>query len=159
MVVTSCVRDFDVHQVWDRMPSQQQVQDWLPPEKQVQLHLKTAWDRLCVTVDALADFLVQMHEESRKLQAEGWSEYSVDAKDRLSEWWLSKAEVTRAVSEPSDDEGAATAEMKRKRAANIASKIKGHLADRNGAGGSSAAKPAATDAPRIARGRRRRPGK
>eukprot|EP00441_Pelagodinium_beii_P046705 CAMPEP_0197620798 /NCGR_PEP_ID=MMETSP1338-20131121/1541_1 /TAXON_ID=43686 ORGANISM="Pelagodinium beii, Strain RCC1491" /NCGR_SAMPLE_ID=MMETSP1338 /ASSEMBLY_ACC=CAM_ASM_000754 /LENGTH=511 /DNA_ID=CAMNT_0043190077 /DNA_START=1336 /DNA_END=2871 /DNA_ORIENTATION=+ len=160
MCLSSIVRGISPEEAWNKLPSQQKVQSWLPPEREVQRCLQRGWDKLCWTIDLMDAALVQGHEELVKLHELGFNKYSEDARQRLALWWLARAqaETTPVTEEPVDDSDGSPGENKKKKSAAVANKIKGLMAEREMASAATSAgvhTATADDGPRRAQGRRR----
>lgn len=172
MAAFSLVRLLKPHDVWERLPSEQQVRDAVPPREKAEEAIMRAWEDLAALTEALEGFAVGTQEELNRLRSLGVSKYLEGASPRLSAWWAARAEAAAAYSEGQDDgEGNSPSEQRKKRTAGVANRIARLLAGRGAAGGgsagtagggaakaSAAASAASADAPRRARVRRRPPG-
>lgn len=150
MMVSSLVRGTDPQTVWARLPSQEDLKSWLPPEDQFELHLQKAWARLCGCLSLVEAALDQAPSEAEKLREAGLFAYLTAARDRYDTWRSLDAEEKE---EPEEQEEDHASDSRRKKSAAIANKIRGLKAEREGAATSAAA--ASSDAVRRAKGRRR----
>eukprot|EP00931_Biecheleriopsis_adriatica_P100547 TRINITY_DN75832_c0_g1_i1.p1 TRINITY_DN75832_c0_g1~~TRINITY_DN75832_c0_g1_i1.p1 ORF type:complete len:508 (+),score=131.82 TRINITY_DN75832_c0_g1_i1:68-1591(+) len=155
MMLTSLGRGMQSQDVWKRLPSQEDVRQYLPPEKEVEQRLQRGWGRLCASMDGVQDCLAQAPGEFRKLKADGLAAYAEDAKARFLAWQSARAEeAAKASAELEEEEDTSPAEnAKKKKAANIANKIREFKAERESSGAGTAR---ATEAPRGVKGRRRK---
>mmetsp|Transcript_80950 Transcript_80950/g.182656 ORF Transcript_80950/g.182656 Transcript_80950/m.182656 type:complete len:532 (+) Transcript_80950:138-1733(+) len=174
MAVTSLVRQVDPQEVWDRLPSREQIRDKLPPREQVEEWIQKAKEYLEIAWAWLKEVAIFLEEEFRKLRAAGFTAYSEEAKPRLQAWWEERVERLKdekAGEDESDDDEVQAAEKKKRSVGKTVARL---LAGRTGAkagsspGGSAGDEgddgaPAKTplrpvssgDAPRRARARRR----
>jgi len=179
MVASSLLRRIQPSDVWDRLPSQKQVEAYLPPHEEVEQTLQRAWESLTLAFESLHTHFLFLHAEFNQLRAMGFSAYFEDAQPRLAAWWALRAERARSASEAAedDDEGMdrSPSEKNKRRSSGVANRIARFMAGKSGGGGGSgggaaaakgsgAAKPAAAaaaaaggDAPRRRPGRRRPP--
>lgn len=156
MVLSSFFRGINPKEAWDRVPSQKQVQGWLPAEKEVDLYLQKGWARLCIMVDLTKSSVDQSFVEWDRCREAGLAAYSEDAKTRLTQWWMSRPEVSaESVEIEEENEGSPSQNHRSKKHASIANRIKELKAEREQPGSQ---KPVG-DGPSRARGRRRPGGK
>lgn len=158
MVLSSLFRGINPKDAWERVPSQKQVQAWLPPEKEVDVYLQKGWARLCLMVDLTKSCIDQSFVEWDRCREVGLASYPEDAKTRLAQWWMSKPATTSSefVEMEEENEGSPSQNHRSKKNANIANRIKELKAEREQPRASAAS---AGDGPSRARGRRRPGGK
>ncbi|CAE7843223.1 unnamed protein product, partial [Symbiodinium necroappetens] len=143
MMVSSLVRGTDPQTVWARLPSQEDLKSWLPPEDQFELHLQKAWARLCGCLSLVEAALDQAPSEAEKLREAGLFAYLTAARDRYDTWRSLDAEEKE---EPEEQEEDHASDSRRKKSAAIANKIRGLKAEREGAATSAAAASSANQA-------------
>ncbi|CAJ1392372.1 unnamed protein product [Effrenium voratum] len=148
MATTSLARGMDREKLWERLPSQDEVRAWMPPEELVESNLQKAWQRLEEATAQVEEGLLQAPAEWQKLRDMGLAAFCADAQARFHEWRASREQ--EAEEEPEEEEPAVN--ERRKKTASIANKIKGLKAERDAAAATAAAENGRTA---RAKGRRR----
>jgi len=179
MITTSFFRNITPQDVWNRLPSEQQIRAKLPPREQVEERLSKWWEDLRWGAEALKDVGAFLEVEFGKLHAKGFQEYADEARPRLAAWWEGRSDWSWN-SAPGDD-GLDEAEVfnsdkKKQRSSGVAKTVArlragrgtgrgtgdadgGKEADKDGVASATTGRPqAAGDGPRRppgGRGRRR----
>lgn len=175
MAITSLARLVSPQDVQEWLPSEKQVQEKFPPREQVEEWLRKSWDCMHFAAEWLKEVYLFLEQEFDKLRDMGVSEYAEEAKPRLAAWWQADRARGPLIKDEDWDEPEGSAAEKKKRSPGMAKTISRFLENRgagrgrgsggggggreDGGGDASAAKPAAAvDGAALRRGRgRRRP--
>ncbi|CAK9008061.1 Hypothetical protein SCF082_LOCUS9703, partial [Durusdinium trenchii] len=124
MASSSLPRQMEAAELWQRLPSQADLQSRLPSEQLMEQQLAKAWQKLHTASIMVEELLLAAPDEIQKLRAMGVQSYAQDAKARFDVWQAIE-EPEEAVEELEEEEPNAKDEQRRKKSAAIASKIKG----------------------------------
>eukprot|EP00408_Alexandrium_pacificum_P066266 CAMPEP_0171174218 /NCGR_PEP_ID=MMETSP0790-20130122/10615_1 /TAXON_ID=2925 /ORGANISM="Alexandrium catenella, Strain OF101" /LENGTH=618 /DNA_ID=CAMNT_0011639087 /DNA_START=9 /DNA_END=1862 /DNA_ORIENTATION=+ len=133
MAVTSLARLVKPQDVWERLPSEQQIQEKFPPRERVLEWLQKAWECLQLAAEWLKEVYQFLEEEFDKQRAMGIAAYAEEAKPRLVAWWQAERVRAPVVKDEDWDEPEGSAAEKKKRSPGMAKTISRLLAGR-GAG-------------------------
>mmetsp|Transcript_128132 Transcript_128132/g.232953 ORF Transcript_128132/g.232953 Transcript_128132/m.232953 type:complete len:521 (-) Transcript_128132:129-1691(-) len=146
LMVCSCVfRLIPPDEIWERLPSQKQVQAVFPPREQVEDRLEKAWRYIVLIGECLLAAAIFLYDEFQQLRELGGSAYIESAQVRFAEW--SEAAKNPPPLDEDLDDGEGSSETKqRKKPPGVANRIARLIEEREGgAGGGGGA--AGGDAP------------
>lgn len=123
MALTSLVRHMGAEELWQKLPSQEELQGKVP-RHQMEQQLQKAWQRLCHASVAVEDILLMLPGEMKELRSEGLQSYAIRTKDRFDLWLATVPEKEEVIDDEEEEEAKEANEQKRKKSAAIASKIK-----------------------------------
>jgi len=150
MVLSSFLRFIDPKDMWERVPSKQQLLHALPPQEKVEAQAFKAWSHFCFVSDWTFANLLFVREEVYQCYDIGVSEYSESAKRRFSE--MAQQPRKGQLIDDEFEEEVSPATQTKKRSQGVANRIHKLIQERDGGGGGSGTSSTRT------RGRRR-PGR
>lgn len=141
MAMTSMLRFIKPKEIWDKLPSREQVQEKLPSREQVEVWIEKAKEYATLAGQCSYDFVLQMRKEFNQCREMGWAAYSEDAKPRLAAWWDRMVDLAKRAyygdpdAEKDGDDNSPTEPRGKKKPRGVADRIARWMAGRTGSSG------------------------